>query len=60
MFKTLLINQFAGPLIRHGATILGGWLIASGYADDATVQQITGGLVALGGVGLSFVEKAAR
>jgi len=60
MVKTMILGRIAGPMIRHGATILGGWLIASGMADEATTQQITGGLVALGGVALSFAEKSLR
>ncbi|MCG7622735.1 MULTISPECIES: Pam3-gp28 family putative phage holin [unclassified Epibacterium] len=60
MLKTLIISKFAGPMIRHGATVLGGWLMAEGIADEATAQQIVGGLTAAGGVGLSYLEKIIR
>ena len=62
--KTLIITQMLrpiiGPLIRHGATILGGYLMAEGWADENTVAQITGGMTAAGGVALSVLEKKIR
>tara|TARA_R110002096_G_scaffold216523_7_gene404427 strand:+ start:571 stop:753 length:183 start_codon:yes stop_codon:yes gene_type:complete len=57
---SILVSKFGGIALRHGATALGGYLIASGYADEATVQQIVGGAVALGGVVLSLAEKSFR
>ncbi len=60
MIKELLFSNFMGPMIRHGATVLGGWLMKEGYADESTVQQIVGGLTAAGGVGLSLLEKKVR
>lgn len=60
MFKTLLLGSFAGPMVRHGATVLGGWLIASGHADETTAQQITGGVVAAAGLALSWLDKELR
>ncbi|MGH1445578.1 MAG: hypothetical protein ACRBBO_05990 [Cognatishimia sp.] len=57
MIKGILITKILGSVIRHGATALGGVLMAEGYADEQTVQQITGGIVALGGVTLSILEK---
>lgn len=44
--------------IRHGMTVIGGYMVASGYADETTWQTITGGAVAAGGLALSFGEKA--
>lgn len=58
--KSLIIGQIAGPIIRHGATVLGGWLLASGYADETSTQEVVGGLIALGGIVLSFAEKEMR
>ncbi|NVK16703.1 MAG: hypothetical protein HWE35_21230 [Rhodobacteraceae bacterium] len=58
--KYLILSQFAGPMIRHGATVLGGYLVAEGIADADTAQQIVGGLTAAGGVGLSYLEKLLR
>jgi len=56
----LLVNKFLGPVVRHGATIAGGWLIQEGYADESTAQAIQGGIVAAGGIALSFAEKFIR
>lgn len=58
--KYLILSQFAGPMIRHGATVLGGYLVAEGIADADTAQQIVGGLTAAAGVGLSYLEKMIR
>lgn len=58
--KYLLISKFAGPMVRHGATVLGGWLMAEGIADEATAQQIVGGVTAAGGIALSYLEKMIR
>ena len=55
-----MLRPVVGPAIRHGATVLGGYLLAQGYADENTVAQITGGLTAAGGVALSFLEKKIR
>lgn len=60
MLQSLVINKVLGPFIRHGATALGGWMVAQGYADENAVSEIVGGLVAFGGVALSFVEKQIR
>jgi hypothetical protein len=57
MLKSLIFNKVAGPLVRHGATALGGWLAANGYADGAAIEAITGGVVAAGGLLVSFAEK---
>lgn len=58
--KYLILSQLAGPMIRHGATVLGGYLVAEGIADADTAQQIVGGLTAAGGLGLSYLEKLIR
>lgn len=60
MLKTLLISKFAGPIIRHGATVLSGWLMAEGWADENTAQQIAAGFTAVAGLGLSWIEKEVR
>jgi len=57
MLKSLLLGKIAGPMIRHGATAAGGWLIAEGITDQATAQQVVGGIVAVGGIAMSFAEK---
>lgn len=58
--KTLILSQFVGPMIRHGLTVAGGYLLAEGVADQAAVDAITGGAVALFGVGMSFWDKKKR
>tara|TARA_Y100001001_G_scaffold31345_1_gene26081 strand:+ start:2600 stop:2782 length:183 start_codon:yes stop_codon:yes gene_type:complete len=58
--KTLILSQFVGPMIRHGLTVVGGYLLAEGVADQAAVDAITGGAVALAGVGMSFWDKKSR
>ena len=58
--KHILFSKIVGPWLRHGATLVGGMLIANGWADEATAEAITGGLVAVGGVVLSIIEKEAR
>ena len=58
--KTLILTQFVGPVIRHGLTVAGGYLMAEGWADENTVAQITGGMTAAGGVALSVLEKKIR
>jgi len=57
MLKALIFNKVAGPIVRHAATALGGWLAANGYADGAAIEAISGGVVAAGGLLVSFAEK---
>ena len=58
--KTLILTQFVGPVIRHGLTVAGGYLMAEGIADQTAVDAITGGGVALVGVVLSLWDKKNR
>lgn len=60
MLKSLIISKFAGPIIRHAGTVLSGYLVADGIADENTAQQIAAGFVALASVGMSWVEKEIR
>lgn len=60
MFKSLIVSKFAGPIIRHFGTVIAGFLLAQGWADESTANEIAGGFVALGALGLSFVEKEIR
>ena len=60
MLKMMIINRVVGPIVRHGATAVGAWIMAAGIADAETTQAIVGGVVALGSVGVSFAEKALR
>lgn len=54
------LDRVAGILIRHGMTVFGGYLIAEGYADAEAVNEVTGGLIAMFGLGLSWLEKRKR
>ncbi len=51
--------KWAGQ-IRHVLTTIGGALVAGGYTDESTVQQIIGGAMALVGLYLSWTSKAKR
>lgn len=48
---------FAGSLLRHAMTLGGGALVTNGYATTGTMQEVTGGIIALAGIALSFLEK---
>lgn len=58
--KGILFDKLAGPIIRHVATSIGAVMVANGWADEATASEITGGLIALAGLGLSWWEKVER
>ena len=49
--------KWAGAL-RHALTIAAGAVVAGGYADESTVQQIIGGFMALAGLVLSVTSPA--
>lgn len=44
-------------VFRHLLTFGGGYVVAKGYADDATMQTVIAGIVALGGVIWSAAAK---
>jgi hypothetical protein len=44
-------------IVRHVLTFGAGFLVSAGYTDDATAQQIAGGLLGLIGVIWSVVSK---
>lgn len=60
MLKSLLLSQIANSVIRHVMTALGGYLMAQGLADEGTVSEISGGVIAASGVFLSWAEKQSR
>ena len=45
---------------RHILTAAGVYLVASGRADEATVEQIVGGILALASLIMSWTSKAKR
>ena len=52
-------SKWAGQ-IRHVMTILGGGLVAGGFADESTIQEILGGLMAAAGLILSWTSPAKK
>ncbi len=53
-------GRLVGIALRHGLTVLGGYLLAEGYADAAQIDAITGGALAVSGVVMSIWEKNTR
>ena len=51
--------KWAGQ-IRHVLTVIGGALIAGGYADESTIQEILGGVMAATGLILSWTSTAKK
>jgi len=54
------ISTLILSLIRHALTFLGGYLVAKGIVDEATMIEITGAVITLIGVVMSFIEKRSR
>ena len=44
-------------IIRHSLTFVGGLLIMKGIVDEATLTEVTGGVIALVGTIWSIIEK---
>jgi hypothetical protein len=44
-------------IIRHVLTFVGGGLVILGYSDDAMVQELIGGVMALVGTVWSIIDK---
>ena len=44
-------------LVRHVATFAGGVLVALGYSDQATADQIGGVALTIAGIVFSFLDK---
>lgn len=53
-------SDFLMSIVRHILTSIGAVLMAKGYVDDATMQAIIGGVVAVVGLGMSYRDKAKR
>jgi hypothetical protein len=45
-------------LIRHLLTFVGGYAVANGIADEATIEQLVGGIVTVLGIIWSIKQKA--
>ena len=44
-------------IVRHGLTFIGGILIMKGVVDEASVEEVIGGVITLAGTIWSIVEK---
>jgi hypothetical protein len=44
-------------IIRHSLTFIGGLLIMKGVTDEATLNEVIGGVITLAGTIWSIVEK---
>ena len=55
-----MMGMIVGSLLRHGATALGGALLATGVVDESTAQAVGGCVVTVGGVLFSLAEKRLR
>jgi len=51
--------KWAGQ-IRHILTIIGGALVAGGYAEESVIQEIIGGFMAIAGLILSWRSPAKK
>jgi hypothetical protein len=54
--KNLTKEQFLG-IVRHSLTFIGGFLVMKGLVDDATLNEVIGGVITLAGTIWSVVEK---
>lgn len=52
-----MIVSLLGLLLRHGLTLLAGYLVNKGIADASAATAITGGVSAIAGIGLSYLNK---
>ncbi len=52
-----MIQALLGLLLRHGLTLLSGYLVARGIADSSVAAEIVGGISAAAGLGLSALNK---
>lgn len=57
---TILLDKAISPLVRHGITAAGGYMIAQGHADPEAISAVAGGGVAAVGIALSWLEKKLR
>lgn len=58
MLKYLLTEKLIGILVRQVLFAIGGWLVANGFIDEVSWEQVMGGgLAAVTAVILSLTEK---
>lgn len=66
-FMRTFLKKIAGSMIRHGMTVLGGFLLSQGLSDKVVTDFITSGeqvFMALStvviGLAMSFLEKKSK
>ncbi len=42
---------------RHALTFVGGWMVAKGFFDEATMNEVVGGVMTIVGVVWSMIQK---
>lgn len=52
-----MIQALLGLALRHGLTLLGGYLLNKGGLDPESIASITGGIATVAGLGLSALNK---
>ena len=57
MLKGMLISKIVGSAFRSSTIAIGGYLVANGYGDESTIQEVVGAIGVLGGFALSLAEK---
>lgn len=55
--KTKLFQEIFMGIVRHGLSWAGGLLVANGYANASTEQQIIGAGITLAGILWSWIQK---
>ena len=50
-------NEIVNGIVRHGLTLLGGYLVSRGHLDVGDVQTVVGALSGLFGVAWSVYSK---
>lgn len=51
------MNEKTEGLLRHILTFVGGYLVTSGYIDDAILMEVVGAITTLVGFVWSFTSK---
>lgn len=51
-----MVQMLLGLALRHGLTLLGGYLLNKGHLDPTAVDSIVGGISTVAGLGLSLLK----
>lgn len=47
-------------VVRHALTFAGGFVVAKGWLDDATMNAVVGAIITIGGAVWSVIDKKNR